>query len=179
MDTATKVFLGILLAGSIGNVISMAVFSRIKTPNGLKKLNINNMLIVKLISDTLNLIMASIGILRTTIVYAAYCKISDNLAYALPAYSAWINVFVSIERLVSVLFSRNSIAKLFENAAFQLVGLLAILIICLVYYCIFWIFDEISYVKFVNGTYVSLIKFLYCYYFFYYNSPPQKNFKKI
>ena len=156
MDYPTIIIIIILVAGSVGNLVAMAVFSRISIPSGLTKLNVNNMLIVKILSDTLILIMSLVSILRRTIVYMAYCRFTDTLSYALPAYSAWINVFVSIERLVSVLFARKPIAKLFENAIFQLVSCLAILIICLVYYCIFWLYDEIAYLDTVNGSYVSL-----------------------
>ena len=157
MDDQTKIYIAILATGSAFNLISIGVFLSMKIRKNSFKLNTNNMLVVKLLSDTLILVMALVSILRTGIVYTAYCRISVTLSYMLPAYSAWINVFISLERLISVIFPMKPIGKLFRNSAFQLISLLVILVICFLYYCLIWLNDEIIYFEIVNGTYVIKI----------------------
>ena len=155
MDDQTKFFIAILAIGSIFNLISIGIFLSMKLRNNSLRINTNNMFVVKILSDTLILVMALVSILRTSIVDAAYCRLTDTLSYMLPSYSAWINVFISLERLFSILFPTKPIGKIFMNSTFQLISLLVILVINILYYCIIWLNDDIIYYKIVNGSYVN------------------------
>jgi len=119
-------------------------------------MNVNNMMIAKLLTDTLNLILALTGFIpgRANGNLLLYCKIFTLLSYLLPAYSAWILVLVSIERLVTVFFSTNKIANLFKNAFFQLASLFALLVIGILYYMP-TLYSTVGYYSIVNGTFVS------------------------
>jgi len=81
--------------------------------------------------------------------------VTSLLSYLLPAYSAWILVFVSFERLVMILFSTKKIAKLFKNIKFLIACLLGILLIGIFYYTPTWLNSTIVYYEYVNESYVS------------------------
>ena len=141
----------------MGNLISIGVFSRMKQLNGLSRMNVNNMMIVKLATDTLNLLLGITGLIPGQINgnLLLYCQICTLLSYLLPAYSAWILVLVSIERLVTVFFSTNRIANVFKNLYFQLGSLFVMLVIGILYY-LPTLYSTVGYLSFENNTYVSV-----------------------
>ena len=120
-------------------------------------MNVNNMMIVKLATDTLNLLLGITGLIPGQINgnLLLYCQICTLLSYLLPAYSAWILVLVSIERLVTVFFSTNRIANVFKNLYFQLGSLFVMLVIGILYY-LPTLYSTVGYLSFENNTYVSV-----------------------
>jgi len=106
-----------------------------------------------LLVDSLNLIILEFStnyniIKLSTIV----CKIYQSLIDILPAYSAWILVFISAERFISIVYSRSNISQLFGTRWFQMSCLLLIFIFCFFYYSIDWLFFRMTYVVFLNDS---------------------------
>ena len=103
--------------------------------------------------DSLNLIIFEFStnyniIKLSTIV----CKIYQSLIDILPAYSAWILVFISAERFISIVYSRGKLPQLFGTRWFQMSCLLLIFIFCFFYYSIDWLFFRMTYVVFRNDS---------------------------
>ncbi len=119
----------IVLLGTVGNVLSLAVFSRKR----FKNISVNFMFRIMCITDTLCLLQA----LQTVLFYAGIynirtqseltCKLFPYLAYSLLPIKGWILVFIDFERYMSV---KNPAKKLIlQNSRIQ--------VISIVYICVF------------------------------------------
>ena len=139
------VYESIVGIGGIGNLVSFLIFSRQK----FNKYNVRNMFRVSLVFQTFNLLL-NINIFELSTVY---CKVYISLLFILPAYTAWILVFISLERYFSVVFSTKKVAKLFSNRIFQMLSLFVLLLVCIFYYSPDWIYYELEYATLVNYSY--------------------------
>lgn len=143
----------IIGCGTVGNFLSIGVFSR----KAFNKMNVRNMFIVYLVVEIIGLVTILPSLYKSNIQFfktTEYCRFIQTISYVLPAYKAWILVFISIERYISIKYSTQSISKLFKNKAFQLISLFIIFLICLFWYCKIWLEYEIKFYKFVNSTLV-------------------------
>lgn len=136
--------------GLIGNIISICIFSR----KSFSKFSVRNMFIVKLVDNMIIIAFLLPGIWRTSgytfLRTTWYCKILLVIQDSLPAYNAWILVFISLERMISTKFHTGRLRSFFNNNIFQYISLLIIFLICLFFYSPSWMTTEIRFYKFVN-----------------------------
>ncbi len=108
---------------------------------------------ISLLNDSLNLILLEIsaffGIIPLSTIF---CKVFQSLVEIIPAYSAWILVFISAERFILIVYSGSKLAKLIGHKWVQLTFLFLVFIFCFFYYSINWIFFKITFVVFSNES---------------------------
>ena len=144
-DPNAPIYISITAIGTVGNLISFGVFSRKR----FKKNNVRNMLRVSLFAETLFLLL-NINLFQPS---TFYCKIYVSLSYILPAYAAWILVFISLERYVSIIYSKQKIANYFSNKTNQMMSLFFLFLICIFFYCPIWLNYKLEYATLVNQSY--------------------------
>ena len=106
------VYQSIIGIGLIGNFISLEIFSRKNSSN----YNDKNMIRVSLIIESLNLLMNLLGYLQALCYFetkTVLCKIFQSSCFILPAYSACILVFISVERFTSIVVHTSKQGKKF------------------------------------------------------------------
>jgi hypothetical protein len=133
--------IAIIACGLAGNFESFYVFWRIRkyTNELLDNLNPNYMFMLKLIVDSFYLILQIPTIQPMYFLMSnSVCKIQVTLTYVLQAYSAWILVFVSIERLVSVTHSQNILTNHIAVKKNQFIDIVGILIVLFALYSPAW-----------------------------------------
>ena len=105
--------------GVAGNLISVAIFSRAR----FAKYNVKNMIRVSLAVDSLCILLSVLSQLQLLGYFdesTFVCKILQSVLNILPAYSAWILVFISAERFMSIVFPLSPKGKLFAKNSFQM-----------------------------------------------------------
>ena len=103
--------------------------------------------------DSLNLVLLELAINVNLIPLSTIvCKVYQSLMRILPAYSAWILVFISAERYILVMYSRSKLAKIFDHKWFQLTVLFLIAIFCFFYYSLNWLFFKVTHAVFYNDS---------------------------
>jgi hypothetical protein len=145
VDVNAPIYISITSIGVVFNLISFGVFSRKK----FQKNNVRNMFRVSLVAETFTLLL-NINIFQIS---TYFCKIYVSLSYILPAYTAWILVFISLERYFSIVFYKRKIAEYFSNKIYQMMSLIFLLVICIFFYCPIWINYELKYASLVNNSY--------------------------
>jgi hypothetical protein len=135
--------------GLIGNLISFIIFSRKKFNN----FNSKNLFKLNLLNDSLNL--AFILIQQNYLAYipnSIYCcKFFYSMVIILPAYSAWILVYISIERFIRFL-NDERIKQILDKKTFNSTILIGILLTCFFYYTPVWYYTEVIYISTNNNN---------------------------
>lgn len=131
----------IIGCGVVGNFISIEIFRRINLNSKVSQrhLDVNQILMMKLIVDILNLIFQIPTIQPMSFFGSNFgCKIQVAFSYILPAYSAWILLFVSIERLNAVTLSKNLFTRIITSKKNQMINLGIILVVTVALYSPVW-----------------------------------------
>ena len=137
----------IILFGLIGNLIVFLIFSNKHMIN----LNIRNFFVLISITNSLGLIqflqkfLIHAFDLNIRIFSTFHCQFFGFLAYVFGPMSAWILVYISIERYFSIF--NNSMYFIFKNQNFQY-----FIIFSIVFYNIFFYMQ----IFFLNDLYISL-----------------------
>lgn len=140
--TYEYILIGICGFGIFFNLISISIFLR----KAFNSFNERNSYVFSLIVDTLNAAILIIAICTIQIQNTLlYCKIFITLIYILPSYSAWILVYISIERLVRTIYPTSKINLILKKQWLQVVFLMLILVICFFYYTPTWYNYSIRY----------------------------------
>jgi hypothetical protein len=143
--------IGIISVGILGNLVSTGIFMKKK----FSKMNAKNMLAIKLLTDSIALLLAIPQINPDWVTPSTvFCKIYQSLTMMLPAYASWILIYISIERYISIVHSTKKIAGIFGNKWFQLMCLLGTFIVTFFYYHAQWLYFRVIYAAFKNSTVV-------------------------
>ncbi len=129
--------------GLIGNLASFGIFSRKKFDNCCLK----NSFRLNLLVDTLNLvlILSQKSYLNYIPNNIYFCKFFYTIILVLPAYSAWILVYISVERFIRTIYKGRIITILDKKWSNQII-LMSILLICFFYYTPLWYFTKVIYI---------------------------------
>lgn len=129
----------VLLFGLIGNLIGLAVFSR----RNLSKFPTKNLYRSLALFDTIYLVYRIIGEVTTDngmsiyLISNIWCKVFRYFRYSLGPISAWVLVYISIEKFISIQFSKLKVV-VFQNTI-----IILIVIFNLSYYSPFFVYSTL------------------------------------
>jgi hypothetical protein len=135
--------------GLVCNLISFGIFSRKK----LDKYYSRNLFRLNLLNDSLNLVFLLIQQnYLANIPNSIYCcKFFFSIILILPAYSAWILVYISIERFIRFL-NNERIKQILDKKYLNSIILIGIMLTCFFYYTPVWYYTEVIYISTNNNN---------------------------
>ena len=139
-----------LISGLLGNLIGILVFFR----KNLLKFPTRNLYISLAIFDTIYLVYRMIGELTIEngismyLISNNWCKIFRYFRYSLGPISAWLLVYISIDKFISIQFPNFKLIKLVK---FQNTVIFIIVIFNLIYYIPFFIYSKL-FIVYSNET---------------------------
>jgi hypothetical protein len=140
----------ILFLGLLGNLIGILVFFR----KNLLKFPTRNLYISLAIFDTIYLVYRMLGELTIEngismyLISNNWCKIFRYFRYSLGPISAWLLVYISIDKFISIQFPNFKLIKLVK---FQNTVIFLIVIFNLIYYIPFFIYSKL-FIVYSNET---------------------------
>jgi hypothetical protein len=139
-DFVLPIFCGF---GLIGNLASFGIFSRKKFDSYYLK----NSFRLNLLVDSLNLtfILIKLNYLNYIPNSIYFCKFFYTIIFVLPAYSAWILVYISVERFLRTIY-KGWIIKILDKKLSNQIILMSILLICFFFYTPVWYFTSVIYI---------------------------------
>jgi hypothetical protein len=146
--------------GLVCNLISLGIFTRKK----LDKYYSKNLFRLNLLNDSLNLVFLLIQqtYLANLPNSIYFCKFFFSIIFIIPAYSAWILVYISIERFIRFL-NNERIKQILDRKYFNSTILISILLTCFFYYTPVWYYTEVIYITTNNNNNNSQYDYYYTY----------------
>ena len=138
----SSVALLILIFGLLGNILGLVVFTR----KNLSKFPTKNIYCSLAIFDTIYLVYRIIGEVTTDngisiyLISNMWCKIFRYFRYSLGPISAWLLVYISIDKFISIQFPNFKLIKIIK---FQNSVIFLIVLFNLVYYSPFFVYSTL------------------------------------
>ena len=138
----SSVALLILIFGLLGNILGLVVFTR----KNLSKFPTKNIYCSLAIFDTIYLVYRIIGEVTTDngisiyLISNMWCKIFRYFRYSLGPISAWLLVYISIDKFISIQFPNFKLIKIIK---FQNSVIFLIVLFNLVYYSPFFVYSSL------------------------------------
>ena len=150
-NSSQNFFLPIFCAfGLIGNLASFGIFSRKKFDSCYLK----NSFRLNLLFESLNLVL--IFTQKNYLNYIPnniyFCKFFYTIILVLPAYSAWILVYISVESFLRTIYKERRIMKILDNKCLNQIIQVSILLICFFFYTPVWHFTSVIYISTRNNA---------------------------
>lgn len=135
--------------GLVCNLISFVIFSRKK----LDKYYSRNLFRLNLLNDSLNLVFLLIqqNYLANIPISIYCCKFFFSIILIIPAYSAWILVYISIERFIRFL-NNERIKQILDKKYLNSIILIGVMLTCFFYYTPVWYYTEVIYISTNNNN---------------------------